>query len=569
MENQRLIERVAAGFADGLIVPVVGAGCSAPQTNETGREFEGFPLARDFAVRMQRRYKYLEGIDDFYSTTVLIETHEGPAALIDELIQAYSPSQHLPSYDALALLPFDSAISFNFDESLEEALKTTGKPPSVVVSDEDVPLARRSTVAVVKPHGTVGHGTTLRATRERVNSFDDECRLVGSLLQVLLANRAALFVGYGFDDHEVLAAVRRVRAWAGRSYRRSTAILPAASISLRAELEALNIDVLDGRAADILGAIAAEYIGRGQEEPADSERWRAHPLFRRLVSVRGRPTETQVVEALLGATAERLASVGAIVAARQAAEAAQLCLQYRPNFAGLKRVTDELDAIAGSEDDDAAWRLWSSYLERRRAARREIAMAADEAIGDAERLLLYSQSQRVIDLLMDLEPRRRKRLTLIVPECRAKSPEPFQNALLIAEQLHEGGFKSIEVVADMVGIHLVMRRKVDMVLMGLHKIFHGERGELPLGVVNAVGTDAISLAAEHVGIPAVFVFEDEKISYTESLDTALEVVSFDPECDIGASLQGSGNSTRVVCRQIGYDLVPWRDNMRAVVGTTR
>ena len=567
-ERQALIERVAAGFADRTVVPVLGAGCSAPQTDETGQTFEGFPLARDFAARMRRRYTYLGEVDDFYSATVLIESREGPVTLIDELTQAYSPAQQLPSYDALALLPFDSAISFNFDESLEEALKRAGRTHSIVVADEDVPLSRRSTVTVVKPHGTTGRGTSLRATRNRVGGFDDECPLVGALLQVLLANRAALFVGYGFDDHEIMAAVRRIRAWAGDSYRRSTAILPAASSSLRAELETLKIDVLDGPAADVLGAIAAEYINRDQYEPADSERWRAHPLFRELVSVRGRPTETQVVEALLGATAARLRAVGVIVAVQQAADAAQLCLQYRPNFAGLKYVADELTAIADSDSDEAAWQVWSAYLERRRAVRREIAIEADAAIGDAERLLVYSQSQRVIDLLMDLEPRRRSRLTILVPECRAKSPEPFQNALLIAERLRDGGFRSIEVVADVVGIHLIMQREVDIVLMGLHKIFYVHDQQTPLAVVNAVGTDAVSLAAEHVGIPVLFVYEHEKIVYTESLEAARETVSFDPECDIGACLQNAHNSVSVVCRQIGYDLVPWRSNMRAVVGTT-
>ncbi|HUB73850.1 MAG TPA: SIR2 family protein [Solirubrobacteraceae bacterium] len=567
-ENQALIERVAAGFADGNVIPVLGAGCSAPQTDETGRDFEGFPLARDFVVRLRRRYTYLEEVDDFYSATVLIESQEGPAALIDDLTQAYSPAQRLPSYDALALLPFDSAISFNFDESLEEALKQAGRIPTGVVADEDVPLARRSSVTVVKPHGTMGRGASLRATRSRVGAFDHECRLVGALLQVLLANRAALFVGYGFDDHEIMAAVRRVRAWAGESYRRSTAILPEASMSLRAELEALKIDVLNGTAADMLGAIAAEYINRDQHEPADSERWRAHPLFRKLVSVRGRPTETQVVEALLGATEERLQGVGVMAAARQAAEAAQLCLQYRPNFAGLKYVADELTVVADSDSDDVAWREWVAYRERRSVVRREIANEADAAIGDAKQLLLYSQSQRVIDLLMDLEPRRRSHLTLIVPECRAKSPEPFQNALLIAEQLHDGGFKSIEVVADMVGLHLIMCREVDLVLMGLHKVFQVRDEQTPLAVVNAVGTDAVSLAAEHVEIPVLFVYEHEKIVYTEALETARETVSFDPECDIGACLQSGHGSVRVVCRQIGYDLVPWRGNMRAVVGTT-
>ena len=471
----------------------------------------------------------------------------------------------------MAVLPCDSAISFNFDESFEDSLIHSGRRPAVVLTDEDVPLSRQAAVTVVKPHGTISRGPTLRATRRRVGAFDVECPLIGSLVQVLLANRAALFVGYGFADEDIMAAVRRVRSWAHESYRRSTAILPSASASLRAELAELKIDVLEGTAVDLLGAIAAEYINRDQQGPADSERWRAHALFRDLVTVRGRPTETQVVEALLSATDKRLKglSVTVTVACADAADAAELCLTYRPNFAGLQHVADELTAIAESGSDEAAWRAWRTYLDRRGDVRSDIADKASNAIGTCERLLLYSQSQRVIDLLMDLEPRRRSRLTLIVPECRAKSPEPFQNALLMAERLEPGGFRSIEFVADVVGFHLIMEGAVDMVMMGLHMVFRsGSEGAL-LAVVNAVGTDAVSLAAEHVGIPVLFVFEDEKIVDVDSLSAARALVSFDPECDISGPLAAAGLSSRVVCQQIGYDFVPWRANMRALVGTTQ
>ncbi|HEU0088446.1 MAG TPA: SIR2 family protein [Pseudonocardiaceae bacterium] len=564
-EDRALIERVAAGVADGLVVPILGAGCSASQQDAAGREYQGFPLAAEFAQHMRQRFDYLHDATDFYATNVLITANDGPGSLVAELQRTYGPAQRLPAYDALALLPFDSAISFNFDESFEDALARAGRTPSIVLADADVPLSRHAAVTVLKPHGTVSHGASLRATRKRVGDLDRDCPLIISLLQVLLANRTPLFVGYGFGDNDIVAAVQRIRAWSPESYRRATAILPMASKSLRAELDELKIDVLTGVAVEILDAIAAEYFSHGQQRPVDSERWRAHPFFRELVTVRGRPSETQVVEALLSTTEERIAADSVTEAVRQAAGAARLCLTYRRNYAGLERVAAELDKIAGSDNDETAWRLWRAYLERRRAMRRNISEKAGAALADAERLLIYAQSQRVIDLLMDLEPGRRRRLTLIVSECRSKSAEPFKNARLIAERLDSGRFRSIEILADMAAMHIMLNDGVDMVLMGAHKVFMTkEVRSHPLAVVNAVGAEAVCLVAEHAGVPVLFAFEDEKIVYTDSLKTARESVSFDPETDISGPVHGPA---RWVWRQIGYDLVRWRDNMHALIGS--
>jgi translation initiation factor 2B subunit (eIF-2B alpha/beta/delta family) len=566
-DERALIERVATGFIDGSVVPIIGAGCSASQRNEAGRTVDGFPRASEFAQMMQGRYRYLKGSRGFYDINVLLERREGPGMLIDELVRTYSPAKALPSYEALAVLPFDTAVSFNFDESLERSLLEAGRTPSLVIGDEDVPLSRGAPVKVVKPHGTASRGPTLRATRSRVGEFENECPLVRSLLEVLLAGRTGLYVGYGFGDEDLLGAVRRVRTWSRGSFRHSTAIVLSASAALKAELDKLNIDVMEGTAVEVLGAIAAEFVERHQMGPEDSERWRAHPFFRELIAIRGRPTETQVIEALLNATENRQYAAGVRQAVRQSTEAARLCLTYRPNFGGLERVQRELKAIAERESDEAAWEHWRGYRENRRAARSDIFSKASPFLRGVKRVLVFSQSQRVIELLLDLEPRQRSRIRLIVPECRAKSPEPFQNAFLIAERLEGGDFKSIQFVADVVGFHLIVNGEVDAVLMGVHKAYKLRDGAEPIAILNAVGTQAMCVAAKEADVPVAFVLEDEKIVLVDSLEQARDSANFDPECDISRPLDTrSRGLASVTFRQVGYDFVPWRSNMLAFVG---
>jgi translation initiation factor 2B subunit (eIF-2B alpha/beta/delta family) len=566
-DKAALIDRVASAFAERLIVPIIGAGCSATQTDDFGRTIEGFPLAHAFSRIVQDRYPYLKASADFYEANALLATHEGPGVLIHELVRSYSPARNLPAYEALSLLPFDTAVSFNFDESFEYSLVQAGRAPAVVVVDEEVPHSRNAAVTLVKPHGTASRGLSLRATRESVSKFDAECPLVRSLLEVLLAGRTALYIGYGFGDDDLLNTVRRVRAWSRASYRNSTAVVLSASAALRAELEALHIDVIEGDALDIIGAVSVEFIGRQQIGLKDSEQWRAHPFFRELVSIRGRPTETQVIEALLNATENRQNVAGVREAARQAAKAADLCLTYRPNFGGLQYVERELAAIAETDSDETAWEHWRAYRDSRRATRVDIFRKANSFIRGLSNILLYAQSQRVIELLLDIEPRQRSRMRLIVPECRAKSPEPFQNALLIAERLRAGGFAAIEFVVDVVALHLVASRQVDAVLMGVHKAYVQKGGLAPIAILNAVGTDAVCSVAAEANIPAVFILEDEKVVVADTLEVARASANFDPECDIRAGLDLRARGLDgVTFRQVGYDFVPWRRNMLAFIG---
>jgi translation initiation factor 2B subunit (eIF-2B alpha/beta/delta family) len=566
-DKQALIERVASAFADGLIVPILGAGSSATQKDNAGRTAEGFPLAGIFSRHLQERYPFLHDSPGFYEVNALLETREGPGVLVQELLRAYSPARSLPFYQALSLLPFDTAVSFNFDESLEKSLLEAGRAPAIVVVDDEVPQSRGASVTVVKPHGTASRGRSLRATRDQVRKFDTECPLVRSLLEVLLAGRTALYVGYSFGDEDLLNAVRRVREWSRASYRHSTAVVLSASDALRAELEELHIDVIEGDALDVIGAISGEFIERQQIGLKDSEVWRAHPFFRELVTIRGRPTETQVIEALLNATEARQNVHGVRQAVLQAAEAARLCLLYRPNFGGLQHVERQLKAIAEKDSDEVAWEHWRDYRDRRGTVRADIFKKANPFLRSVQRVLLYAQSQRVIEVLLDLEPRQRGRMKLIVPECRAKSPEPFQNALLIAERLRDGGFESLEFVADVVGLHLISAGEIDAVLMGVHKAYKCKEGTDPIAILNAVGTEAMCSVAAEANVPAVFVLEDDKLVFVDSLEQARASANFDPECDIGAALDmRSKGLESVTFRLVGYDFVVWRSNMLAFVG---
>lgn len=572
-ETKDIIKRIATEFHKGNVVPIIGAGASTTQKDENGRKINGFPLATEFVKQMAKKHDFVKGTESFEACCALIENSNGVTVLQEELRKTFSPPLRLPTYEILSRFKFDTAVSFNFDESLCDALQKVNGSESVqfILADNDVPLGWHRPIRVIKPHGTVGRFETFRATRKRVGSFDTECPLVRSLIEVLLAGRTPLFIGYGFGDHDIVGALQRVQTWLGDNYRKGVAILRKVSKGVRAELDQLNIDVIEGDAVTELGKIAEEYEELEQMGPEDyeeSESWRNNIFFYQLRRIRGRPTETQVIEALLKAAEEQMPPVRRV--AREASEAADSCLKYRPLFASLKHVAQRLEFIAKRRTNKEAWNQWQDYKDQRDRVRRQIAKMSSKAIGKAKQVLLYSQSQRAIDLLRGLPPGRFRGIEIIIPECRAKSPSPFQNAILIAEHLAKDGFKSLRLVADVVGLHLIGSKKVDLVLMGVHEVFCLKDSEQPIAIVNSVGTEAVCAVAERAGVKVLFIYEDEKIVHVNSLQEAR--TDFEkknaPECDLGATadLGKLAHNTKVKIEQLGYDFVEWRDNMEAIVG---
>jgi translation initiation factor 2B subunit (eIF-2B alpha/beta/delta family) len=106
------------------------------------------------------------------------------------------------------------------------------------------------------------------------------------------------------------------------------------------------------------------------------------------------------------------------------------------------------------------------------------------------------------------------------------------------------------------------------VSVGVHMAYKVDEGSAPIAILNAVGTEAMCAAAAEAGVPVVFVLEDEKVVFVDSVARARESANFDPECDLSVTLDAKSKGLGAVTfRQVGYDFVVWRSNMLAFIGT--
>jgi translation initiation factor 2B subunit (eIF-2B alpha/beta/delta family) len=161
-----------------------------------------------------------------------------------------------------------------------------------------------------------------------------------------------------------------------------------------------------------------------------------------------------------------------------------------------------------------------------------------------------------------------KDITLLVGECRPKSPEAFRDAISIARQLKNCHY-SIEILADAALFHQLSEGRADLVLLGAHSVFRNPTtGEFKY-FVNTCGSDAIVELADARNIPVKVVFESMKLQAYEN-EQDLANVSFEEEEYIAAeATKELGRdellADRVTIHNIGYDLVTWRKCVSAVM----
>jgi len=121
-------------------------------------------------------------------------------------------------------------------------------------------------------------------------------------------------------------------------------------------------------------------------------------------------------------------------------------------------------------------------------------------------------------------------LTLVIPEARPKSPQPFQNGLETAAALKSSDV-GIVFVPDIAIASLMQQGAITKAFFGAHKVAEREDGSIV--VTNVTGTYPICLLAERWKIPVFFFAEEEKVcrddgdgmeSHDPSLDAPEEAI---------------------------------------------
>jgi translation initiation factor 2B subunit (eIF-2B alpha/beta/delta family) len=561
---QEQLARLAGELRSGNLVAFIGAGASRTYLDEgSGREWPGLPASADIveAMRQERAYVTLE--HTFPQACFLWKQREGRGSLEKFLLAQLDrlSIKPLPAHTLLAHLAFSAYFTTNFDTLLERALQNARRPVCPIIDDDDVARAKSGAVPVVKLNGCVTRPRTLVAAEDEFVPLVERAPIMEALTQTELAKKTVLFVGFALSDPHFAALYQGMRRTLGDYAPRSFAVVHDVDEYRRTYWEELGVELLAADLTETLRGLARQVQETPQMPavyvPADD--WTNNAFFVSLNSIGSLPSETQVIDAFLQHLLDEIHSpafelTDILVRARQALKTV---LGQRANYEALERIgfdlLDRVEATSMSKDD--AEDVVREEMAARQVLGRQFSSLARSVVTQSDRLLVFSQSVRVLQLLRGVPRGMQATCHVFVAECRPKSPQPFQDAIAVCEHLGSTAYE-VTVIPDAAIGNLLQRGQISKVIMGAHGV-HMVEGH-PTRFVNTCGTGLICTAAAKADVPVYVVAERSKVSDFASFDELPEVSYTEEEQLFSAvtpalaELQAGGQG--ITTLNIGYDI---------------
>jgi len=567
-EYAHLIEHLRTGN----LVAFIGAGASREYLDPgSGRMWPGLPSGTDVVAQLSQKRAYIPATAPMPQACFLYKSHEGRTDLEVFLTERFDRPglRPLPAHVVLADLPFATYVTTNWDTLLERALQEAHRKYLAIIDDTDVPRLRPAQVPVLKLHGCVSRPATMVASSDEYVALDAKWPIVDALSRTLLAQRVVLFVGFALSDPDFQMAFDAVRRELGQHMPRSVAVVASASEYERAFWTSAGVTVVEQDLTDFLRGLLRATAG--DTFPAvylPSEDWITNAYFQELLRIRTRPSETLVIDAFLNHLQVELSSPALSLdeVLTRATLAVSSVLKARPNLAAMDRLSHDLLAqlrTAGASKDAAEAMLQDIAHERQETSRR-VKAKGRSLISKNDHILLYSQSQRVSQLLSGAPTGVQESCHLFVAECRPKSPHPFQDSLAVCETLLGSRYR-VTIVPDAAIGNLMCRRQVNKVILGAHAVYI--KDGRPVAFVNTCGSEAVvSVACQH-GIPVYVVAEDLKL--VEITSAILPEPAFSQEEEVFADVQATlvgfrAQGLSVDTVNVGYDRCRWPDNVTLI-----
>jgi len=565
MESEEAAKRLAEALRSDRLVVLVGSGASGTSKDSSGREYTGLATPRQFVATIAKRRQYVDPTWDFVQACDEIFKRESRGFLEELLLKEYRRPEQFntpPAHRILAWLPFASYLTSNYDQFLERELERVRRRPSVVITNEDLARIQRNSVPVIKYHGCVSKPESIVATTVDHEKLYDSRELVRQLITINLAKSNLLVIGHGLADTDLQQLLndllKDLRDYVPTIYivREPSTAGDGFSIPFRHELIHEDLTQFLNRLVHQYRAFSYDMNTRA---PVFDETWLNSAFFAELRQASVLPSETQVLDAFLAHFVDELAARNEVRSVRSDASiAVQLALAERPNYRALTRLWSDIDIRLTSAGDDVAVaeEMVRAIIEEREQKKTFFRQLGKTVIKRDERVLVFSQSQRVIHTLLGVTRSIQKTCELFIAECRPKSPYPYEDAAAICRELGDTDF-SISVCPDVVAINLLATRQIDKILMGTHAIYVDEKGE-QYAFVNTCGSLALALAAEQYKIPVIVVGEMlklDKVPRDEAEDHLFKHDEHDLQAAASSLVELSTRRGSIHHTNIGYDLV--------------
>jgi translation initiation factor 2B subunit (eIF-2B alpha/beta/delta family) len=571
MDSEQSSQHLAEALRNERLVVLVGSGASANSKDSSGRVYSGLVTAQGFVEVIAKRRPYINPHWDFTRACDEIFQHESRATLEELLLKEFRRPDTFhtpPAHRILAWLPFSAYLTSNYDRFLERELERIHRRASVVITNDDLARIGRDSVPVIKYHGCESRPNTMVATTEDHGQLYTQRHLVRQLIAVNLAKSNLLVIGHGLSDVDLQKLMNDLLADLGDYLptiyivREPHTVGDGFRIRFRHELIHEDLTHFLNRLVHNYRAFSYDLTSGA---PIFDEAWLNSAFFAELRQASVLPSETQVLDAFLHHLIDELANRNDVQSVRaDAAVAVTMALRERPNYNALTRMWGAVnqDLIKAGTDVAVAEETIQALIDAREQKKSLYKNLGKTLVQRGQRILLFSQSQRVIQTLLGVTNSIQKTCEVFVAECRPKSPYPYEDAAAICREFNDTDF-DISICPDVVAINLLATHQIDKVIMGTHAIYVDEKGE-PFAFVNTCGSLALTIAAERYSVPVVVIGETLKLD-TVSRENADDHLFKHDEHDLQAAapalVELSTRRGAIHHTNIGYDLVPLSRNI--------
>lgn len=564
MSAPEAAELLGRALREDRLAVLVGSRTSAKAEDRSGRQYAGLPTPNEFVELCAKQFGYIDVHDSFNATCDKILDRDGRHLLEEVLLRYYqvpSAFEPPPAHRMLAWLPVSVFLTSNYDQFIERSLEREGRAAHALIENVDLARLKRWQTPVVKYHGCVTRPSSLVAATPDYDMLEERRSLISDYIGAALAGKTLLVVGHGLADHDFARIINGLVLRLGE-YAPSIFVLRAEGHDGRLPGLRFPAEVVAEDLTQFLSRLLqqARHAEHSSSLGSFDDQWMASAFFAALRKASVLPSETQVIDAFVTHLHEEISARDSVEDVLADAEAAvKLALKIRPNYEALRKSWLAIKTVLSPLSDTAAAEIaLHDYRETRTRAIDHFKRLGARTITRNERILLFSQSQRVTQFLLGVPASVQKTIHLFVAECRPKSPRPYQDAAAICAQLAET-YYSITVCPDVVAGYLLNSHQIDRLLMGTHAVFKEPDTETLHSFVNTCGSRLLTLAALHQNVPIDVVGEILKVEVVPVLD-ARDHLHIHQESDLLENAVGLRDiRTRrsdVEHLNVGYDLIP-------------
>lgn len=214
MNKQVFISHYSKAVYEGYAAIFTGAGTSVGAGFVDWKELVR-PFAEEIDLNIDKETDLIK-VTQYYHNT-----KRGRGAINQKILDAFSSTENITdTIEILTRLPISTYWTTNYDQLLEEGLKTNNRKADVKITDANLATNKYDRDAVVyKMHGDTSSPEKAVITKDDYETYNETHSLFTTALKGDLVSKTFLFIGFSFEDPNLDHILAQIKILLGENTR--------------------------------------------------------------------------------------------------------------------------------------------------------------------------------------------------------------------------------------------------------------------------------------------------------------------------------------------------------------